>query len=444
MTGEAIEPGVDFGRLVRASGVEVAEPSTVGELTATVRAAGVERRSLAVRGFALSQGGQSLPATSRLLSLHRLAAVGDVDAASETIECQAGATWRQVLRRTLEHGLVPVVLPNNLDLSVGGTLSVGGIGANSHRHGPIVAHVQGLAVVTGEGSVVGCSRREHPDLFAAVLGGVGAFGVIAHATLALRRTRRFVRVTRLLFDDISAWVEAQTALSREGVHEHLEGGCVSAGGDRWRFVLAVGREHDDVSAEGPTLVARGAVLEDGGNVDCHQFWARSDPRFDALRRSGQWAMAHPWVDAFVPLAQATEIVPAVLRSLPPDLADGMRLLGVRGGGLPRFLAAPPTSELACIAIVPPGISGDLDASLAALTRAHDLIVSSGGKRCLSGWLGAMGSRGWRDHLGPQFHAWVTARQQYDPRGVFDSAFLRAVAPCAAESMDGASTSDANS
>ena len=428
MTNGAIAAGVDFGRLVRATGVEVVEPSSVDELAAAVRAAGADRTSIAVRGFALSQGGQSVPASSRSLSLHRLAAVGEVDLACLTIECEAGSTWRQVLRRTLEHGLVPVVLPNNLDLSVGGTVSVGGIGANSHRHGPIAAQVRSLSVVTGEGSVVVCSPGVHPELFDAVRGGAGAFGVIARLTLALRRAGRFVRVTRLLFDDLCSWAETQAALSREGAFEHLEGWCVPTEAGPWRFALSVGSEHGGVATDDSAFACPGAVLEDGGNVDCYQFCARSDSRFDAMRRSGQWSMAHPWVDALVPLARVEEIVPAILRLLPPAIAAGLRLIGVRRGDLPRFIAAPPAPELACIAIVPPGVAGDLDSVLAALTRAHDRLVAAGGKRCLSGWLAALGPQGWRDHLGPQFDAWVAARKQYDPRGVFDSAFLRAVAP----------------
>ncbi len=56
----------------------------------------------------------------------RLRTVRRVDGDRVTVE--AGATWREVLAATLPHGLAPPVLPDYLDLTIGGTLAVGGVG----------------------------------------------------------------------------------------------------------------------------------------------------------------------------------------------------------------------------------------------------------------------------------------------------------------------------
>src|SRR3712207_1908217 len=101
------------------------------------------------------------------------------------VRVQGGATWRQVLSRTVPLGWSPPVVTGYTGLSVGGTLSMGGIGAASFRHGPQVDNVRALQVVTGEGELVTCSPSEHPELFSAVLGGAGQYGVIVEATLAL-------------------------------------------------------------------------------------------------------------------------------------------------------------------------------------------------------------------------------------------------------------------
>src|SRR5260370_35281222 len=97
----------------------------------------------------------------------------------------AGATWRQVLRGTLAVGLTPPVLTDYLGLSVGGTLSVGGLSGSSFRHGAQVDHVTELEVVTGSGMRELCSPTPNPDLFGAVRAGLGPYCSLRPATIPL-------------------------------------------------------------------------------------------------------------------------------------------------------------------------------------------------------------------------------------------------------------------
>jgi cytokinin dehydrogenase len=112
---------------------------------------------------------------------------------SERIVVDAGATWRAVLEVTLAHGLTPPVLTNYLDLSIGGTLAVGGIGGTTFRHGMQTDNVLELNVVTGDGRELTCSARASADLFDAVRAGLGQCGVITQATLRLMRAPERVR-----------------------------------------------------------------------------------------------------------------------------------------------------------------------------------------------------------------------------------------------------------
>ena len=57
--------------------------------------------------------------------------------------------WADVLNATLEHGLAPRVWTDYLHITVGGTLSNGGIGGQTFRHGPQISNVHELDVVTG-------------------------------------------------------------------------------------------------------------------------------------------------------------------------------------------------------------------------------------------------------------------------------------------------------
>lgn len=57
--------------------------------------------------------------------------------------------WIDVLRATVEHGVAPVSWTDYLYLSVGGTLSNGGISGQTFLHGPQITNVLQLDVITG-------------------------------------------------------------------------------------------------------------------------------------------------------------------------------------------------------------------------------------------------------------------------------------------------------
>src|SRR5206468_3223190 len=88
-----------------------------------------------------------------------------VSMSRQSILCEAGCTWAQVVERTAPEGLSPPVLPDFVQLSVGGTLSVGGIGGASFRWGAQTDHVLALDVVTADAELVRCSPQQNPDLF---------------------------------------------------------------------------------------------------------------------------------------------------------------------------------------------------------------------------------------------------------------------------------------
>jgi len=95
-----------------------------------------------------------------VIDMSTLATVHDIGRSSADVD--AGATWRALLERTLARGLSPPTLTDYQDLSVGGTLSVGGIGGGGFRYGAQVDNVIALEVVTGEGRRMRCSPTPRP------------------------------------------------------------------------------------------------------------------------------------------------------------------------------------------------------------------------------------------------------------------------------------------
>jgi FAD/FMN-containing dehydrogenase len=181
----------DFGHLVHRVPAAVALPGGASEVAGLVGHARVNGTELVPRGAGHSVYGQAQSDGGIVCDLTRLDAVV-VESAS--VRAGAGARWSTVLDAALARGLTPPVLPDYLELSIGGTLSVGGIGGTSHRYGPIVDHVRGLQLVTADGEIRACSPERDRDRFYGALGTGGSGGIITEALLPLLPAPERVRV----------------------------------------------------------------------------------------------------------------------------------------------------------------------------------------------------------------------------------------------------------
>ena len=109
-----------------------------------------------MRGQAHSVFGQAQAEAGVVIDSRSLATIHDLGPNGALVD--TGVTWRQLLERAVEVGLTPRVMTDYLDLSVGGVLSVGGMGGASNLYGFVVDNCSELTVVTGEGELVRCSQ----------------------------------------------------------------------------------------------------------------------------------------------------------------------------------------------------------------------------------------------------------------------------------------------
>ena len=114
-----------FGRLVRERPVAVLRPGSVRDLARVLRFARRHDLRIAIRGRAHSVHGETLIEGGIVFDMSTLREVHRV--AHDVATVDAGCSWSDVLDATLPAGLTPLVLPDYPGLSVGGTLSLGGI-----------------------------------------------------------------------------------------------------------------------------------------------------------------------------------------------------------------------------------------------------------------------------------------------------------------------------
>lgn len=153
--------------------VRVAETSDVARALELARVAGHE---VAVRGGGHSIAGHGSTEGGLLIDLAGLNHI-DIDARDQVARVGAGVTAGRLTAASCRRDLV-VPLGDSPDVGVGGITLGGGIGWLSRKLGLTLDSLERAEVVTADGRVVTASEDDHSDLFWAIRGGGGNFGVV--------------------------------------------------------------------------------------------------------------------------------------------------------------------------------------------------------------------------------------------------------------------------
>ncbi|MFD5818575.1 FAD-binding protein [Streptomyces sp. NPDC127038] len=418
----------DFGHIVHRRPAAVLRPGSVRDIVAMVRFCNKHGVSVAPRGQGHATQGQAQVDGGLIIETAPLASIGPVGPDSTTVTVGAGARWSQVARAALAHGLTPPTFTDYLELSVGGTLSVGGIGGQTHRQGAQVDNVTELQVVTGAGDLVRCSPDRRPDLFHAVLAGLGQCAVIVGATLRLVPAPATVRHYLLPYDDLRTFLDDQRLLVEEGRFGYVEG-QVSADADgafRGYVIEAVAYGPPVGPAPDDTALLRGLRHDPAGaqvsDLGYYDFLDRLAASVAALQEAGLWAFAHPWLNLLLPGRSAAALAESLLADLTPaDLGPGVVLLyPVLRAKLHAPLLRVPDDRvsylLAVLRTTPPEDTATVDRLLAANRAAYDTVHAAGGTHYPVGSV-PFDAADWREHFGPAYRRLAAARHTYDPRGI---------------------------
>ena len=150
--------------------------SGVSDVVNTVKFARERDLMISLRGGAHSIAGHGTCDGGIVIDLSNMKGVR-VDPGNKTAHAQAGLTWAELDNETLVHGLAtPGGTVSNTGIA-GLTLG-GGLGWLMGKHGLSCDNVISFDVVTVDGDVVTADQQNHPDLYWALKGGGGNFGVV--------------------------------------------------------------------------------------------------------------------------------------------------------------------------------------------------------------------------------------------------------------------------
>jgi FAD/FMN-containing dehydrogenase len=179
------DPGYDEARAVY-NGMIDKHPAAIvrcrdtADVISCVRFARRHGAEIAVRGGGHSGAGLGVGDGALVIDLSLLRST-TVDPVGRTVRADAGCTWADVDHATVEFGMAT---PSGFVGSTGvaGLTLGGGIGYLSRRFGLTVDNLLSADVVLADGTFVTASERSHPDLFWALRGGGGNFGIVTSFT----------------------------------------------------------------------------------------------------------------------------------------------------------------------------------------------------------------------------------------------------------------------
>ncbi|MEV8513809.1 FAD-binding protein [Dactylosporangium sp. NPDC051484] len=319
----------DFGNRVRRRPLAVLRPRTAADVAAIVRFGRECGVPVVARGSGHSVEGQAQVRDGIVVDMGSLAEIHD--SGPDRISADAGARWSAVVAATLPKGLAPPVLPDYLELSVGGTLSVGGVGGASHRYGSQADNVLDLDVVTPLGELLTCSPTRDAALFDAVRATQGRYGIITRATMALAPAQRTARRHLLSYHDLGAFLADQRRLIGDRRFDHVLGHA-RPGPTGWTYVLEVvstytpPRRPDDRALLADLAHERGS--EESETSGYGDFLGRLAPFEARLRAVGAWQHhPHPRCNVLLPGRHAQAVIAGELGGTGPgDIGDGGSVL----------------------------------------------------------------------------------------------------------------------
>ncbi|MEU3100148.1 D-arabinono-1,4-lactone oxidase [Streptomyces griseoflavus] len=173
----------NWGGTVSARPAREVAPASVDELAAVLRRATED--GLPVKAVGSGHSFTSIAATDGvLIRPDLLTGIRDIDREAGTVTVEAGTPLRRLNVALAREGLSLTNMGDIMEQTVSGATSTGthGTGRDSAS---IAAQIKGLELVTADGTVLTCSEKENPDVFAAARISLGALGVVTAVTFAV-------------------------------------------------------------------------------------------------------------------------------------------------------------------------------------------------------------------------------------------------------------------
>lgn len=414
----------DFGHIVHRQPQAVLRPGSVDDVVKLVQFARRNDIKVAARGQGHSTQGQAQVEAGVVVDMSTLASVHEINSTNALAD--GGTRWLDLVAATIPQGLTPPILVDFLELTVGGTVSLGGIGSQAFRHGPQVDNVLELQVVTGRGELVSCSATNNVALFEAARSGLGQFGLIVRVRVRLIAAPPNARLYHAFYSNLPAFLSDLETLIDDGRFDTVQGFAVPDGAGGWLYQMETAKYFSPGNEPDDAALLSGLSFNPGTqstqDMTYFDYLNRLAPLVAFLRQIGVWDLPHPWVNLFVPAADAQTLIGETLANLTvDDVGQGPILIYPfnRDAFHAPFFRVPDSPHFFVFALlrnaIPP--TPDRVAELIADNRAmFERATTLGGKRYPFDSV-PMSKHDWQKHYQPLWGAFVSAKRRFDPDNI---------------------------
>jgi FAD/FMN-containing dehydrogenase len=403
-------------------------PGSVEDIQAMVRYARKHDIKIAARGQGHTTFGQSQVENGLIVDMRTLNEIHAIESDHAVVD--AGVTWRRLVEESVPQGLTAPVLTGYINLTVGGTLSVGGV-SSTNDEGAQVDRVQALQVVTGEGDIEWCSEQRKRDLFEAALAGLGQCCIIVKAIVDMVPAPTMARVFQLNHTNNAAFFDdLRTLLRRDEFDDVFMLGAPDGAGGWVQQLNAVRFFEPGEEPDGDRLLRRLEIPPAAvqvADMPYLDYVLRVDVVIELFRSLGLFDdVLHPWLDVWLPEAHVESYVGETLAGLTPEDvgATGFLLLfPQKRKRLTRpFFRVPERGDWVFLfdiltAAAAPGPNPDfLQRMLARNRRLYERARSVGGTFYPIGAI-PLTQRDWRDQYGRAFDEFAKLKRRFDPEKI---------------------------
>ncbi len=247
-----------WGRVIHAAH-QIVRPSTRDE---AARSLTEDDRPVLGGGCGRSYGDVGMNPGGRLIDCRGLDRFMAFDRTTGVLTCEGGVTLADILAVVCRpdadgSGWLLPVTPGTRFVTVGGAIANDVHGKNHHSFGTFGAHVISFELARTDGSRLICSANDHPDLFAATIGGLGLTGLILSAPIQMRRVPGLaVEAEDIRFDGLSDFFDL--AGESDGTWEYTAAwiDCLARGRFLGRGIYSRARHVAGRGAEPPSRQRR--------------------------------------------------------------------------------------------------------------------------------------------------------------------------------------------
>lgn len=405
----------DFGGLHKGQASAIFKPETRTQAQVFLRFCYEKKLPVIIRCNGLSQSGQAIAQAEQVI-MDVSALNHSIVMRENTILAGCSARWGAVLTETLKHNKIPPVFPYNTRLSIGGVLSVGGLGSGSSQNGTCSAHVSSMQVLCMDGRMLDCNQQQHYDLMQSSLTGAGQFALIYSVELKLVDTAETVYTRDLSFDNARHWINEQF-LWRDRNVDYLEAnGWFADPLSRVPYSKPVYRI--SLCSDNPKKLNHSTASQSHSSVSSmatKDYALRHEARISRMMSAANVDKLHPWFECYATREVISKCITFLSHTFPQELGPVFHCFPVARYHAPLF-QMPKGSDIMAFNILSAGISErEFYACKHWILEIDALLHQFGGKRYISSWIAnSHKTEFWQDHHGENWEMWQSLKKRYDP------------------------------